>query len=122
MRTGLVLLVSLGLSILLQELALRLRTQERATWWASNGRDVANLVATVLLVLAMYLRGAPWPLAILLGATLTLILSSLGRALYGRIAHPWAVVALVGVLLVVPLLVAPLEVFRLTQRVVDALF
>lgn len=98
-----ILFSALALSILLQEVALRLRDQERSAWWASNGRDVANALAMILLLLAIRWAGAPWHLALLLGASTTLVLTAVARALYEKRPHPWRVVSLVGVALVLPL-------------------
>lgn len=116
------LLIALCLSIALQELALLLRGQERSAWWASNGRDVANALAMALLLGAIRWKGAPWHLALLLGATLTILLTALARALYQRLPHPWVVVGVAGLLLVLPIVVAEEAVFRGAAELLEWLF
>lgn len=113
---------ALAVSILFQEIALRLREQERSAWWASNGRDVANALALALLLLAIRWLGASWDVALLLGATITLVLTAVARALLGRLRRPWMVVAVVGVVLVLPLVLRPERTFEQALAVVDWLY
>jgi hypothetical protein len=117
-----VVLSALAVSILFQEIALRLREQERSAWWASNGRDVANALALALLLLAIRWLGASWDVALLLGATITLVLTAVARALLGRLRRPWMVVAVVGVVLVLPLVLRPERTFEQALAVVDWLY
>jgi len=119
---GAVVFSALALSILFQEIALRLREQERSAWWASNGRDVANALALSLLLLAIRWLGASWDVALLLGATITLVLTAVARALLGRLRRPWVVVAGVGVVMVLPLLLRPERTFEQALAVVEWLY
>lgn len=119
---GAVVFSALALSILFQEIALRLREQERSAWWASNGRDVANALALSLLLLAIRWLGASWDVALLLGATITLVLTAVARALLGRLRRPWVVVAGVGVVMVLPLLLRPERSFEQALAVVEWLY
>lgn len=116
------LLIALGISVALQELALLLRSQERSAWWASNGRDVANALAVLLATVAIRWQGAPWHVALLLAATWTLWISALARALYGRVAHPWVVVGAVGFVLAIPLLGWGRQVFAGASALLSWLF
>ncbi|MFO7156162.1 MAG: hypothetical protein DIU72_006070 [Pseudomonadota bacterium] len=116
-----VVLPALFASILFQEIALRLRAQERSAWWASNGRDVANALALALLLFAIRWLGASWDVALLLGATITLALTALARALLGMERRIW-VVAAVGIVLVLPLLFWPQRTFEQALAVVDWLY
>lgn len=119
---GAVVFSALALSILFQDIALRLREQERSAWWASNGRDVANALALSLLLLAIRWLGASWDVALLLGATITLVLTAVARALLGRLRRPWVVVAGVGVVMVLPLLLRPERTFEQALAVVEWLY
>ncbi|HLV60700.1 MAG TPA: hypothetical protein VKY51_04790 [Fredinandcohnia sp.] len=111
---ALVLLIALALALVLQEIALRLRAKEGTSWWVSNGRDVANALALALLWSAIRIgAGASWPLALLLAGSITLFLTALARALLDHPASRWKVVAVVGVVMVAPLIGAPERVVRL---------
>lgn len=115
----LILYLALGISILLQEIALRLRARESTSWWVSNGRDVANALALGLLLLAIrWGAGASWHIALLIGASITLFLTALARALYGLDHMRWVVVSLAGSLLILPLAWAPEGVLERTEAVV----
>lgn len=110
---SLALYSALALSLLFQEIALRLRAREGTSWWVSNGRDVANALALGLLLVAIrWGSGAPWHLALLLGGSITLLLTALARALLDQPRSRWMVVAVVGVVLVSPLVAAPERVLR----------
>lgn len=118
-----ILYSALALSILFQDVALRLRAQERSAWWASNGRDVANALAAGLLLLAIrWGAGAPWHIALLIGATITLFLTALARALHEQMERPWRVVALAGIALMLPVALDPEGVGERTQGLVNWLF
>jgi len=117
-----VVLSALFASILLQEIALWLRKQERSAWWASNGRDVANALALAFLLLAIRWLGASWDVALLLGATITLVLTALARALVGWMRRPWLLVAAVGLALILPVAIWPETTFEQALVVVDWLY
>lgn len=117
-----ILYIALALSIAAQEIALRLRAQERSAWWASNGRDVANAFALGVLLVAIRWTGAPWHLALLLGGSITLVLTAVARALYQKMRRPWRVVALVGTALTLPLVWDGQGVAAASEVLVDWLF
>ncbi len=117
-----ILFGALAFSIAFQEIALRLRAQERSAWWASNGRDVANALALTLLLLAIRWAGAPWHLALFLAGTITLVLTAVARALYEKMRQPWRVVALVGMALVLPLAVDIEKVLQTADELIGWLY
>src|SRR4051812_33772999 len=73
-RAGVFLGVLL-LTAVLERLQSRLKEDEGAAWWASNGRDILNAFALAACALGLRLLGFRGPLALCLAATLTLTLS-----------------------------------------------
>jgi hypothetical protein len=83
--------------LLLQEVGLRLRRAEARQWWAGAGRDLLNAAGLCAISGALRLLGLPWPAALVVGGTLTLVLfgASVFVATQTRTAHPraWALAA-----------------------------
>ena len=114
---------ALALFVLLQRVALKLRSEERNAWWASNGRDLVNGFAVVTLSTAIYLQGIAPPLALLFGTTLTLLLSVI-HSLSTRqgVPEPWRVVLLSAAILGSPLVIAPARAAEFGAGLLRTLF
>jgi hypothetical protein len=113
---------ALALFLWLQKLGTRLRAEEEATWWASNGRDVVNGLAVVTLSSAIWLQGvAPW-LAVFWGCTLTLALSVLHSFVERRHPEPWKPLVVAAAILGAPLLLAPEQVAEATAALLQTVF
>ncbi len=115
---------AVALLVLLQEVGLRLRREESRAWWAGNGRDLLNAVGFAAVAAALRAYGFPLPAAIVAAATLTLVLfgTSIFMETRAPVAHPraWALAA--GLLLAVPVLLAPEAVVATLGRVAAAVF
>jgi len=113
--------VSLGLAVVLQRWQVRLRQLEKSRWWASNGRDVLNLTALVLLVESLRAMGFARPEALLVGATALLPLVLLSSITVTRTEErgKWsALLPLAAVLVGVPIGLAPGSVHLIASAVV----
>ncbi|HEY6099331.1 MAG TPA: hypothetical protein VIW03_07865 [Anaeromyxobacter sp.] len=110
--------------LLVQEVGLRLRREERRAWWAASGRDLINVAGLLAVAGALRLNGFTWPAAVLVGGTLTLAMfgASVFVATQTRTAHPlaWAFVA--GVAFALPVVLFPREVLAAFAAVAGALF
>ncbi len=104
-----VYLAAVGGFLWLQELGLRLRREEHRAWWAGTGRDLLNLAGLAAIAAALRLMGFPWPAALLVGGTLTLLLfgASVLVATQLEVSHPRAWSAGAGLLLALPVLLFP---------------
>ncbi len=104
-----VYLAAVGGFLWLQELGLRLRREEHRAWWAGTGRDLLNLAGLAAIAAALRLMGFPWPAALLVGGTLTLLLfgASVLVATQLEVSHPRAWSAGAGILLALPVLLFP---------------
>ena len=92
-------MASLGLAVVLQRWQVGLRRLERSRWWASNGRDVLNLAALLLLMESLHAMGFSHPDALLVAATALLplvLLSSLAAGRRGLVALLGAAAAVMG--------------------------
>lgn len=107
-----VYLAAVGGFLWLQELGLRLRREEHRAWWAGTGRDLLNLAGLAAIASGLRLVGFPWPAALLVGGTLTLLLfgASVLVATQLEVAHPRAWSTGAGLLLALPVLLFPHEV------------
>lgn len=105
-------IAALALFVWLQQIGVRLREHEADTWWAGNGRDVVNALAVTTLSAAIWTQGISFPLALLFGGTLTLLLTVLHMALLGRVARTAPVIVAAAVLVGAPLVFAPATVAR----------
>ncbi len=117
-------LAAVALLVLLQEVGLRLRREERRAWWAGNGRDLLNAVGCAAVTAALCAYGFPVPAALVVGASLTLVLfgTSIFMETRAGIARPraWALAA--ALVIAVPILLVPGMVVRAVARVAAALF
>ena len=102
-------LAAAALLVLLQEAGERLRREEHRAWWASNGRDVLNVVGFAAFAGALYLHGYPGPAALLAGGAATLaaygawvIAADVARLRHPRLAAIAGGWALSGLLLAFP--------------------
>lgn len=117
-------LAAVALLVLLQEIGLRLRREERRAWWAGNGRDLLNAVGFAAVTAALRAYGLPLPAALVAGATLTLALfgTSIFMETRVRVRRPRAWALAVGLIIATPVLLFPAEVVTLLSRVTSALF
>ncbi len=117
-------LASVALLVLMQEIGLRLRREERRAWWASNGRDLLNAVGFAAVGLALRAYGFPLPVAMMAGASLTLVLfgTSIFMETQTSARHPRAWALAVGLAIAVPVLLVPGVVVDAIGRVALALF
>jgi hypothetical protein len=117
-------LAAVALLVLLQEIGLRLRREERRAWWAGSGRDLLNAVGFAAVAAALRAFGFPLAAAIAVGATVTLALFGTSIFMETQIdtARPraWALVA--GVVLATPVLVFPGDVLSAFGWAARALF
>lgn len=92
-----------------QEAGLRLRREEVRAWWAGSGRDLIQTAGFLATSGALRLRGFPWPAALLVGGTLTLLLfgASIFVATQTPARHPRAWSFAAGIALALPVLLAP---------------
>jgi hypothetical protein len=117
-------LAAVAVLVLLQEIGLRLRREERRAWWAGNGRDLLNAVGFAAVAAALHAYGFPPPAAMAVSATVTLAL--FGTSVYMETraqAGPrraWALA--VGFVLAAPVLLFPAEVLGAFGRVATRLF
>jgi hypothetical protein len=115
-------LAALGFFVVFLHFAHLARVHQHDTWWASNGRDVANGLALVTLVGAIVLQGIAPHLAVLFAATLTIGLTVLHESQVKRSRHPGAVVAAVALVAGAPVVLAPGPSAELAARLLVALF
>jgi len=111
-------------AVQLEELGDRLRRQEHRAWWASNGRDVINVLALLVIAGALVLLGFPGPAALVTGGLLTLALTGVS-VVEGRLparAHPRLTALAMAFLLALPLAAWPDEVAAALGAVAEALF
>ncbi len=110
--------------LLVQEIGLRLRREERRAWWAGSGRDLINAAGLLALAGALRLNGFSGPAALLVGGTLTLAMfgASVLVATQLRTSHPRAWSFAVGAALALPVLFWPAELLAGFASVAGALF
>lgn len=117
-------LAAVALLVLLQEIGLRLRHEERRAWWAGNGRDLLNAIGFGAVALALRAYGFSLPAALVAGASLTLALfgTSIFMETRAHVRHPraWALAA--GLVIAIPVLLVPAVVADAIGRVAAALF
>ena len=117
-------LAAVALLVLLQEIGLKLRREERRAWWAGNGRDLLNAVGFAAVAAALRAYGFPLPGALAVGATATLVLfgTSIFMETQARVKRPRAWALVVGLLLAAPVLIFPGFVLEAFGRVAAGLF
>ena len=116
-------LAAVTLLVLLQEVGLRLRREERRAWWAGSGRDLLNALGFAEVAVALRAYGFPPAAALYLAATATLVL--FGTSIFmtrAPVAHPRAWAVAVGLIFATPVLVVPQRVLDVFQRAAAALF
>jgi len=121
---GLALFLAVAGAVRLEELGDRLRREEYRAWWASNGRDVVNAAAVLVIAGALKLLGYPGPAAFLAGGLLTLALmgvTNLEVRLPER-ARPRLVALGLGATLALPLVAWPAGVVGWLGRLAAAVF
>jgi uncharacterized BrkB/YihY/UPF0761 family membrane protein len=118
---GAALLLALVATGVLERLQFRLRDAERSTWWASNERDLLNLLALAVLTFACALLGFSTALSLLVSGTLVVLVNTLQASLGQR---PYSGLASVGaaVVLGLPALFAPSTLARGLSGLLGALF
>jgi hypothetical protein len=117
---ALTFLASVGVAGLLERVQYRLRADEGRAWWASNGRDVVNLVALGCVSAGLWAYGFRGALVVVLAGTLVLLLSMSQMRLESRPRSTlWSVV--VALVLGAPVLVAPGAVARSFEQLLVAL-
>jgi hypothetical protein len=105
----------------LERVQFGLRFLEARTWWASNGRDVLNASAFAALTGSAWLIGFSLPIAMVLGATVLVMVNALQSVFRTRRGATWMSMAL-AVALGSPALIAPAEVDRAIRAVLRVLF
>jgi hypothetical protein len=110
--------------LLVQEIGLRLRREERRAWWAGTGRDLINAAGLLAIASALRLGGFAWPAAVLVGGTLTLAMfgASVFVATQMRTAHPRAWAFAAGAAFALPVALFPGDVLAAFAAVAGALF
>jgi hypothetical protein len=110
--------------LLVQEIGLRLRREERPALWAGTGRDLINLAGLLAMAAALRLGGFSWPAAVLVGGTLTLAMfgASVLVATQTRTAHARAWSFAAGAAFALPVLLHPSGVLAAFAAVAGALF
>jgi hypothetical protein len=120
----LALVAAVASAVRLEEVGDRLRREEHRAWWASNGRDVINVVALLVMGGALMLLGFPGPAALVTGGILTMALTGV-TVVEGKLPEryrPQLVALALGLLLAMPLLVWPEKVSGGLGWVAEALF
>ena len=110
--------------LLVQELGLRLRREERRAWWAGSGRDLLNVAGLLANGGALHLYGLSWAAALLVGGSLTLLLfgASVLFATQLETAHQRAWSFAAGAALALPVVLFPGRVLAAFAAVGRALF
>lgn len=117
-------LTAVMLFFLLQEIGLRLRREEHRAWWAENGRDLLNGAGCAAIAGSLWLLGFTAPVALLLGATLTLALFG-GYVFFTTqtsLARPRLWASGLGLLMALTILIWPEEVLSAAESLMEALF
>jgi hypothetical protein len=110
--------------LLVQEIGLKLRREERRAWWAGSGRDLLNIAGLVAIAGALRLVGFPAGAAVLVGGTLTLLMfgASVLVATQTDTHHPRAWAFALGLALALPVLAFPREIAGAVARATELLF
>ncbi len=102
------LAAALALTVFLQRIQLELRREEAAKWWVSNGRDLVNVLSLAALYGSVWMLGFSGPCALLLAATLLLLLNLLEAFLLQRPSLPAQALSLgLALALCAPLVAMP---------------
>ncbi len=105
----------------LQSVAFRLRAREARSRWASNLRDLVNLLAAALLFASFVVAGAPPAAALVFAGTTGVLLEAVRHGGSRPAGRPRASLA-TGLSVAVPLALFAPEATALLNRLVEALF
>lgn len=124
LAAALALVAAVATTVRLEEVGDRLRREEHRAWWASNGRDVINAGALLVIAAALTLLGFPAPAALVAGGLLTLALTGVAvvESRLPERARPRLVALGLGLALASPLLAFPAEVAAGLGQVAARLF
>ncbi|MFN0061026.1 MAG: hypothetical protein ACKVPX_00710 [Myxococcaceae bacterium] len=103
------------LAALLERLQHRLKADEGAHWWVSNGRDVINAFALAAVAAGLFLLGFHGPLVLLLAGTLVVSLTGL-QNLWGNGPGAWLGACLSACTLGAPMVLMPSTVAEQVTR------
>ena len=110
----------LAVAGLLERVQYRLKADEGRAWWASNGRDVLNLVALGAISAGLWLQGFRGPLVVGVAGTVVVFLSLIQMRLESSSRSTlWSVLA--ALVLGLPALLRPGAVAQLFQETLAAL-
>lgn len=113
--------VALALTGFLERLQLELKAAEKGHWWASNGRDVLNAGAFGTMALGLRVVGFTGPIALVIAASLLLVLTAIESALAEK-RHSGPLVLLAACALGAPVLFIPRAVQELFRAALEWLF
>jgi hypothetical protein len=116
-----VFLLALFLTAFLERLQLQLRATETSTWWASNGRDVANTVALGSMVYGLGRLGFEGPIAFTVAATGVILLTWVQSA-SAQSPHAFELTLASALLWGLPVLLMPQWVDSLFRGLLSGLF
>lgn len=119
---GVVLVVfAIALFVRLQTVALRLREDEAKSRWASNLRDLVNLLAAFILFAAFWTCGLPLAASLLFSGTVTVLLDVARH--WGRTPDERARLSLItGLVTSLPVALFTGPILAGTNRLVGVLF
>jgi len=112
---------ALVLIALLERLQFKLRESESSKWWASNGRDVLNVVALAVMVFGLDALGLTGPVSLGI-ATTALILLTAAQPMLNRRRHGLIWGAAAALTLGLPILIAPQQTHQGFRTLLVALF
>jgi hypothetical protein len=118
------LIVALALTVLLQRLQAKLVLAEGRVWWASNGRDLINALSLGAIAFTLFAIGFPGPSALLIGATVLLVLNLFESVLLKKLSptRNAAGSLVITLVLLSPVLAAPEQVNALLNALAARLF
>lgn len=113
--------VALCLVGALERVQHRLRRDEPSRWWASNGRDVVNLVAAVLLGGALWVNGFSGPLCLAIAGSFVIFLTA-AQATFERHRSAATLSLLAALVLGTPVVIAPARVATAYRAAIQVIF
>ncbi len=112
---------SLAAVVASQRWQMLLKKEESSVWWASNGRDVLNVAALLLLTVSLWLIGFSAGAGLFFAGSIILLMHLLENAVVER-RGAGPIVALVAAAIAIPLLVFPRQTQAAANRVAGTLF
>jgi hypothetical protein len=112
---------ALILTALLERLQFQLRASESSLWWASNGRDVVNVLALGVMSVGLRAVGLTGPMSLGIAATATIVLTAL-QPFLDKHRHGGLLTGVVAMALGLPVLIHPQALHQGFQAVVLYLF